>query len=433
MWSRRTFLRVSASAGTLAASPYGLEAVVRASQAVARRSPEAAARDESYWREIRRTFTLDRALINLNNANSSSSPRVVHDAFKRHLDATNLLPVHHRSLIEQGFERVRSRVAAAAGCDVDELALTRNATEALHIAQCGVDLRPGDEVVTTDQDYPRMLWAWDQRARREGIVIRRIQFPVPTSGDELLARFERAITPRTRVLHFCHVTNVTGQLFPVQEICRVARERGIVTIVDGAQAFGHFPFALRDLGCDFYGTSLHKWLMAPHGTGFLYVRRDRIPDCWPLMPALDSLRANIRKFEDVGTHPAAARAAIADALDFHEALGAERKAARLRHLTLRWVNALEDRPRVRILSNTEAGQTWGLAALAIEGVDVNRLARFLLERHHVVVAALVSQGRPGPVLDFQALRVTPNVYTTPAEMDAFVAAVDDALKNGVAV
>ena len=152
----------------------------------------------------------------------------------------------------------------------------------------------------------------------DGIVIKRIQFPVPTTAEDLLRRFEEAITPRTRVLQLCHITNVTGQLFPVRELSLLARQRGIVTLVDGAQAIAHFSFALRDLGCDVYGTGLHKWLMAPHGTGFLYVRRDQIERIWWLQGALDSFRDDIRKFEEIGTQPAAARAAIADALAFHQ-------------------------------------------------------------------------------------------------------------------
>lgn len=432
MWSRRAFLRASTALGVASVGPPGVEAMARASQAVAGQDPDTTARDEAYWREIRQAFTLDPALINLNNGNSSPCPRVVYDAFTRHLSTTNLLPVHHRSRIEQSFDGVRQRLAAEFGCDTEELALTRNATEALHIAQCGLELSPGDEVVTTDQDYPRMLWAWDQRARREGIVITRIQFPVPATAAELVTRFERALTSRTKVLQFCHVTNVTGQLFPVRDISNLARQRGITTIVDGAQAVGHVPFALRDLDCDVYGTSLHKWLMAPHGTGFLYARRDHIARIWPLHPALDGQRNSMRKFEEIGTQPAAAYAAIADAVDFHAAIGAERKAARLRYLTLRWATALQRLPRIRILSSLDAGQTWGLATVAVEGIDANSLSQFLLERHGVVVSAVVSQGRPGPVFDFQGLRVTPQVYTAPSDIDRFVAGVEDALKNGIA-
>src|SRR5574338_322530 len=209
-------------------------------------------------------------------------------------------------ILEPNIESVRRNLAAAFGCDPEELAITRNASEALQIAQLGIDLKPGDEVVTTNQDYGRMLDTWDQRARRDGIVVKKISFPVPPkTQNELAERLLAAVTPRTRVLHFCHITNLTGQIFPVKTIADAARAKGIVTIVDGAHAFAHFPFKLSDLGCDYYGTSLHKWLLAPIGTGFLYVRRERIESHWPLTPANAPRAKDIRKFEEIGTHPAA--------------------------------------------------------------------------------------------------------------------------------
>ena len=430
MLSRRSFLRASGALGAaFSANSSHLHAL--ASQAASVSAPPArVAEDESYWRPVQQAFDIDRTLMNLNSGNSSSTPRVVHDAFKAYADSTNRLPVYYRGLIEENFEAVRRELAEAFGCEPAELALTRNASESLQIAQCGLDLRAGDEVVTTDQDYPRMLWAWDQRARREGIRIRRIQFPVPTTAADLLDRFERVISPRTRVLQFCHITNITGQIFPVRELSRLARQRGIVTIVDGAQALAHFPFPLRELECDVYGTSLHKWLMAPHGTGLLYVRRDAIDKLWPLQAALPYER-DIHKFEEIGTHPSAARASIADALAFHRAIGADRKAARLRYLTLRWATALRAHPRVRLLSSLDEGQTWGLAMIAIDGIDARDLERFLFDKHRIISYGMVSQRFPGPVFDYQGLRVTPNVYTTAGEIDRFVEAIEDALRNGV--
>ena len=186
-------------------------------------------------------------------------------------------------VVEPGIEAVRRQLAGEFGCDPEELAITRNASEALQAAQLGIDLKPGDEVVTTNQDYPRMLDTWEQRVRRDGIVLKKISFPVPPSSqNDLAERLIGAITSRTRVLHFCHITNLTGQIFPVRDICRAARERGVRTIVDGAHAFAHFPFKAADLDCDIYGTSLHKWLLAPVGTGFLYVRRPLVKTIWPL-------------------------------------------------------------------------------------------------------------------------------------------------------
>ena len=423
MFSRRDFLRTSAAVGAAGVTrPFSLDALAAAGLQAGQQSAEEVAVIEPYWREVRSAFALDPSLINLNNGNTPPSPQTVHDAFKRHLDDSNRLPMHYQALLGR-VEEVRRELATEFGCNPAELALTRNATESLHIAQLGLNLQPGDEVITTDQDYPRMLWLWDQRARRDGVVIKRVQFPVPTTAADLLQRFESAITPRTRVMQLCHITNTTGQLFPVRELSRLARSRGIVSIVDGAQALGHFPFQLRDLECDIYGTSLHKWLMAPKGTGFLYVRRDMIERVWPLYAAPDSMRADIRKFEEIGTHPTAARAAIAEALTFHRAVGAERKAARLRYLTMRWINGLRSRPQVRILSSLEPSETWGLASFAIQGVNAATVVPMLLEKHGIVVSAAVNQGLPGPVLDYSGIRVTPSVYTSIEEIDRFVGAV----------
>jgi selenocysteine lyase/cysteine desulfurase len=428
-WSRRAFLRATGGIGaaSLTAASATLDGLAAQAHATAGQPADVIARDESFWRPVQQAFDVDRSLINLNNGNASPSPRVVEDALKRYLDFSNRLPVVYRGQLEERLEDVRRKVAGEFGCDPDELALTRNATESLQIAQNGYELNAGDEVVTTDQDYARMLWQWDQRARRDGIRIVRIQFPVPTTADDLLARFEAAMTPRTKVLHFCHMTNVTGQLFPVRELSRLAHRRGAITIVDGAHAAAHVPIQLHDLECDVYGTSLHKWLAAPHGTGFLYVRKEIIERIAPMQASLGELPADIHKFEEIGTYAVAARSAIADALAFHQAVGAERKAARLRYLTLRWAKALQSHPRVGMLSNLDEGQTWGLAMFTVAGMNAPDLERVLLTKHHIVTYGMVSQRRPGPVFDFNGLRVTPNVYTTPGEIDRFVDAVHSEL------
>jgi selenocysteine lyase/cysteine desulfurase len=434
MWNRREFLRLGGALGTtaFAANAAGLERIAAASQAVADRSPGEVAKDEFYWREIQTAFKLDRTLINLNNGFTSPTPRVALEAVWRYMDMINMLPVHYQGQVAANVQTIRLRMAAEFGCDPEEMALTRGASESLQIAQNGIDLKAGDEVVTTEQDYPRMLTTWDQRMRREGIKVTRLQFPVPTTQDDLYQRFENAITSRTKVFHFCHTTNLTAQLFPVQRLSRLARSRGIVTIVDGAHALGQFPFKLRDLECDAYGVSLHKWLLAPIGNGCLYVRRESIPKFWPLQAAPEQQDNDIRKFEAIGTHPWAIRAGLGEALAFHQAIGAERKAARLRYLTQRWANALKVHPRIKILSNLgEPAETWAVAAVNVEGIDARSLARFLMTNYRIVVVPLVGGAPPNQVFDYQCLRVSPNVYTTLEEIDTFVTAMEDAMKSGV--
>jgi selenocysteine lyase/cysteine desulfurase len=276
-----------------------------------------------------------------------------------------------------------------------------------------------------------MLTTWDQRMRRDKIKVTRLQFPVPTTAQDLFERFERAITPRTKVLHFCHITNLTGQLFPVQRICRMARSRGITTIVDGAHAGAHFPYTLHDLECDAYGVSLHKWLLAPLGTGYLYVRRDQIRRFWPMQAAPAHRDDDIRKFEEIGTAPAATRAAINEALAFHQAVGIERKAARLRYLTLRWANRLKANPRIQLHSSLEPGQTWGLALVGIQGIDAGRIRTFLWDRYRILVPSVARQELPGPQFDYQGVRVTPGIFTTLEEIDTFSRAMEELLKAEV--
>jgi selenocysteine lyase/cysteine desulfurase len=434
MWSRRSFLRMCGAlgAGGYAFKADALERVAAASQSVADRTPEEVAKDELFWREVQFAFKLDRTLINLNNGFTCPTPRVVLEAVWRYMDMINMLPYHYQGQIAANIQTIRRRMADEFGCDPDEMALTRGASESLQIAQNGIDLAAGDEVITTEQDYPRMLTTWDQRMRRQGIKVTRLQFSVPATQDQLYTLFEKAITPRTKVFHFCHTTNLTAQLFPVQRLSRLARSKGIVTIVDGAHALGQFPFKLRDLECDAYGVSLHKWLLAPIGNGCLYVRKEMIPRFWPLQAAPEQQDNDIRKFEAIGTHPWAIRAGLGEALAFHQAIGAERKAARLRYLTLRWANALKVHPRIKILSElSEPPQVWGVAAVTIEDVDVRALARFLMSKYRILVVPLVGGAPPNSVFDYQALRVSPNIYTTLEEIDSFVTAMEDALKNGV--
>ncbi len=427
MLSRRAFLKRTGAAGAVAfaAGPEGLEAVRQASAAAANRTPAQMAQDEAYWGLIQQQFAIDRSIVNLNTGNHCSHPRVVAEAVTRYMAFQNEAPGRYQAQLLSNRETVRRGLAAEFGCDTEELAVTRNASESLQILQNGIDLEAGDEVITTEQDYPRMLTTWDQRVRRDGIVLKRVQFPVPTTADDLYERITSAITPRTKVLHFCHITNLTGQLFPVQRICRAARARGITTIVDGAHAGAQFPFKLHELECDSYGVSLHKWLLAPFGTGILFVRRDQIPTFWPLQAAPARSDSDIRKFEEIGTQPAALKAAIADALAFHRAIGAENKAARLYYLTMRWANRLRPHERIQMFSSLKPGETWGLATVGIRGMAASKIAEYLWGSHRIIVAGIASGTLPGPQFDYEGVRVTPNIYTSIDEVDAFAGAMEE--------
>ena len=383
-------------------------------------------RDESFWFEVQQAFTVDRSLINLNNGGVSPSPAVVQEAMKRYLDYSNTAPTHAMwSVLEPQREGVRQRLGRLFQCDPEELALTRNASESLQICQLGIDLEPGDEVLTTTQDYPRMVHTFQQRERREGIVLRRFSIPIPAEDPaEIVRLFEERITGRTKVILICHVINLTGQILPVRDVVRMARRRGVPVIVDGAHSFAHFPFSRADLDCDYFGTSLHKWLFAPHGTGLLFVRRDKIRDLWPMMAAAEKQSDDVRKFEEIGTHPAANHLAIAEALTFHEGLGPERKAERLRYLRDYWARRLLRHDRVRLHTSLEPGFACGIATVQIEGVDTKALNNYLWKEHRIISVAIQHE-------EFEGLRVSPSVFTTLNELDRFCDVMESVIRDGL--
>jgi isopenicillin-N epimerase len=423
--NRRDFFQIAAGSAALVA--FQDDAIPRAAAAgdsVNGRKPEDVARDEDYWTEIRNAFTVDRNVINLNNGYVSPAPRPVQDAMRRYLEFSDMGPYHTMiATLEKQVEMVRVRLAAAAGCDPEEMAITRNSSESLENAQYGIDLKPGDEVLTTNQDYPRMLTTFRQRERREGIVLKTISFPVPPpSMDDLYQRFERAVTPKTKLILVCHITNRTGQIFPVRKICDMAHARNIPVIVDGAHAFNHFPFKISDLDCDYYGVSLHKWTCAPVGTGFLYVKKSRIASTWPLMAAGNMQDHDIRKFEEIGTHPAANHDAISQALVFNENIGIERKAARLRYMRNHWAHRLRENPKCNILHSEDPAQSCGIGFLAFKGADAGAIHDALFSKYNIVTARMKHE-------EYDGLRITPHLYSTLRDIDFFAEAVEKELKN----
>ncbi len=420
--------RVLAAVGSVSAAFQG-DSVARAQHAVASVPGQAAdvvARDEDFWFQIRHAFAIDRNVINLNNGGVSPSPKSVLDTQARLLAIENMTPTYHMwRILDPGVENVRRRLARTFGCDPEEIAITRNASEALEIVQFGMDLQRGDEVLTTNQDYPRMISSWQQREKREGIVLKQITFAVPPpSLDYLAKRIEENITPKTRVIHICHMTNLSGQIFPVKQICQMARSKGIEVIVDGAHSFAQFPFQHADLDCDYFGSALHKWLLAPIGTGMLYVRKSKIAKIWPLMGAEDSLRGDIRKFEQIGTHPSSIRNAITEAITFHESIGVERKAARFRYLRRRWSDHLREMKGVRILNSDDPRQSCAIGLISIAGIKPPELAGYLFSKHRIWTTTV---DKPG---EFSGLRVTPNVYTTLEEIDTFAEAMEKVIRKG---
>lgn len=429
-YSRRRFLGAIGRPAAAVFAVAALDPVVMkgALAAVSTRKgkPEEIAADESYWYPVQQAYTVDRSLVNLNNGGVSPSPAVVQNSMKRYLDYSNTAPVYTMwRILEPQREGVRKRLARAFGCDPEEVALTRNASEGLEICQLGIDFKAGDEILTTNQDYPRMITTFKQRERREGLVLKQFSIPVPAEKPrEIVGLFEEHITPRTRAILMCHMINLTGQILPVKEVVAMARQRSIPVIVDGAHALAHFDFRLSDLNCDYYATSLHKWLCAPHGTGLLYVRREKIAGLWPMMAAPETMDDDIRKYEEIGTHPAANYLAIADALTFHQGIGAANKEARLRYLRDRWARRLLKHDRVRLHTSLKPQFACGLATVQVEGVDPGELTDYLWKNYRIIVTPIKHP-------EFEGIRVTPHVYTTLDEIDRFSDIMELVIRKGL--
>jgi len=391
-------------------------------------SPEVAAADESLWFGVQQAYTVDRSVLNLNNGGVSPAPADVQDAMKRYLDFSHQLPSHNlwRVLAPQR-ETTRQELARTLGSAPDEVAILRNTSEALQTLQLGFDLEPGDEVLTTNQDYPRMITTFRQRERRDGIRLVQIEgLPTPCEDPaRIVERFEEHVTERTRLILVSHVINLTGQILPIRELCALGRRRGIPVLVDGAHSFAQFDFDVRELGVQYYATSLHKWLCAPHGTGLLYVAKDRIRELWPLMAAPEAMEDDIRKFEELGTHPLANFLAVSEALAFHHGIGIARKAARLRYLRDYWaLRLLAHSDRVHMNTSLLPSFSCAIGNVRIDGLDTAALQSWLWRNHRILTVAIRHA-------EFEGLRVSANVYTRLEELDRFCDTIELAMRDGL--
>ena len=429
MWNRRNFLRgCAAGIGALGAAG-GSARVFADPMDLPDLNPAQAAADEDFWFGIQQSFTEDRNIINLNNGTIQNGLRIVQDAVRRHNEFSGNAAAHSMFLLANEIESCRRRLASQLGCDPEELVICRGGSEAGQIPIMGFDLKPGDEVVTTNQDYPRLIGSWKQREKREGIVLKIVKLPPPPVPlDQFYSLVEQQVTPRTRVIMVCHMTHWTGQMAPIRRISDMAHARGIEVLVDGAHGFMHVPFKLADLGCDYYTASLHKWLMAPPGNGFVRIPKDRIPKIWPLTPPWSDDPKDIRRFEDVGTRTPANRVAIAEAITFNEGIGIERKSARIRYLKERWANRLRTIPRVRFFSSLDPADSCGIASFGVEGMDMAKLTEHLLNKWGIVVTPVK---HPDGLVD--GVRAVVNISLSAKEVDYFADVMEDLIRKDVKI
>ncbi len=379
-----------------------------------------AVKDETFWESVRKQYVISKEVINLNNGGVSPQPIPVQKAHIKNYEFSNEAPTYTMwRQLDKGREPLRKQLAEMLGCDAEEIAINRNTTEGLNAVIAGLPLKAGDEVALTKYDYPNMINAWKQRAKREGIVLRWVDLALPEEDDEtIVAKFASQINEATKVVHITHVINWTGQILPVQKIANYAKSKGCEVIVDGAHSFAQLNFKINELNCDYFASSLHKWLCAPFGTGILYVKRKNIAKVWPLTASYESQVDDIRKFEVLGTHSFAAEMAIEDAVNFHETIGAALKEERLRYLKNYWLEKIKHFQKVKTYTSLKAQYSCAIATIGIEGIDAEIIEQQLLEKYKIHCTIVKHEQVNG-------IRITPHVYTSLSELDILVNAIKE--------
>jgi selenocysteine lyase/cysteine desulfurase len=423
MTNRRKFItQAAALAGAFSASSLfnqlHAEEWLHASKKIDHLSPEQAAMDEDYWSTIQNAFSVSPNIINLNNGGVSPSPLVVQQAVARFNDLSNEGPSYFMwRILDQGREPLREKLAQLAGASPEEIAINRNATESLNTVIFGLTFEKGDEVIGTKQDYPNMIQAYKTRALRDGIVYKQISFDFPIENDEQIVKvYADAITPKTKIIHVTHMVNWVGQVMPVRKICDMAHAKGIEVVCDGAHSFGLMDFKIPDLGCDYFGTSLHKFLSAPIGSGMMWIKKEHITKIWPLVCG-DPHSADIRKFETLGTRSFPIEQGIGEAINFHEGIGSKRKEERIRYLKNYWASKVKDIPRVKLHTSLKPQFSCAICGVSIDGMTPAELDNALFNQYKIHTVGIVWE-------NVSCVRVTPHVYTRLADLDKLVHAIE---------
>ena len=376
--------------------------------------------DEEFWASIRKGYKLKPAFINLENGYYNFLPEQTLEKFIDHVREINFQGSYYMRTVQ--FDNKKSmavKLAAVAGCSPDELIITRNTTESLDMIIGGLDWKQGDEAVMAEQDYGAMLEMFNLVSKRYGVIKKMVSVPNhPKSDDEIVNLYASAITEKTKLLMVCHMINITGQILPVRKICDMAHQKGVQVMVDGAHSFAHFKFTIPELDCDYFGSSLHKWLSVPLGAGLLYVRKEKIGNVWPLFAEGERKPDDISRLNHIGTHPAHTDLTIADAIDFYNIIGMERKEARLRFLQNYWTSKVRDLPNVILNTPAEPARSCGIANVGLKSMKPSDLGNILFSKYTIYTAPIDGAGVHG-------CRITPNVYTTTADLDVLVKALTE--------
>lgn len=374
-----------------------------------------AADNGDFWNWIRESYTVSPNIVNLNNGGVSPQPKIVQDAHIRFYQYSNEAPSYYMwRILDQGRENLRTKLAELCGVLPEEIAINRNATEGLNTIIFGLNLKEGDEVVLSSFDYPNMMNAWKQREKRDKIRLVWIDIPQPMENDAAIVQlYEKAITPKTKIVHITHLINWTGNIVPCKAIADMAHKKGCEVIVDAAHSFAHFDFKLPDTGADYLATSLHKWLSAPFGSGLMYVKKEKISNIWALLSAEEPDSGNIKKFENLGTRSNASEMAIGTAADFYMLIGAKRKEARLRFLKDYWTQKVAALPNIRFYTSLQPAHSCAIATVGVEGWQAQQIESTLFEKYKIHSVSMIRDYVNG-------IRVTPNVYTNTRDLDLLV-------------
>jgi selenocysteine lyase/cysteine desulfurase len=375
--------------------------------------------DEDYWAAIRNHYRLKSDYINLESGYYNILPTPVLEKFVEHVREVNYQGAYYMRTVQfDNKKNMVEKVAQIAGCSSDELVLTRNTTESLDMIIGGFPWQAGDEAIMAEQDYGSMLEMFKQSAKRFGIINKILSIPNhPQNDDEIVQIYANAISSKTKLLMIPQMVNITGQILPVQKICDMAHSKGVEVMVDGAHAFAHIQFNIPDLHCDYYGASLHKWLSVPLGAGILYVRKEKIKKIWPLIAENDSLET-IGRLNHIGTHPVHTDLAIADAVDYYQKLGPDKKEARLRYLQQYWTTKVRGVGKIIVNTPKQPERSCAIANVGINGMKPGVLAETLLKKYQIYTVAIDGANVHG-------CRITPNVFTLTKELDVLINALKE--------
>lgn len=376
--------------------------------------------DEELWKEVRSHYTLKDEYINLESGYYNIIPNPILENFIKHVKHVNVEGSYYmRYDLKKNKDRITSELAKLVGSSTDQLAITRNATESLDLVISGFPWKEGDEAIYAKQDYGTMKEMFEQISSRYGVVNKVISIPNhPKNDEEIVSLYESQITEKTKLIMVCHMINITGQILPIKKICEMAHKYGVEVMVDGAHCVGHFDFSIDDFNCDYYGSSLHKWLATPLGVGLLYVNKKNTEKLWPLLANGIQNKSDIKRLNHIGTHPVHTDLAISNSIDYINWIGIKKKEERMRFLQRYWSDKLRNINNIIINTPEDINRSCGIANVGLKNITPSEMSKILMDKYKIFTVAI-------DYANVKGCRISPNVFTTTQELDILVEAVKE--------